>query len=217
MDAAVPAVEVADDAHAAGTGRPDGEVNAGDAVESVEMSAELFVGVVVAAFPDEMEIEVAEERWERVGVVEFAIFAAGGLIEDAVGGRSQARGRDGGEDGFEDARGAEAACGDGLSGAGEEDGGLRGPGKKETDGPGVRSEVRSGMRAEECEGVGVASGKEGVDAGVEFAVLGLVAHRCNQDKAKCAGVRGAKKDCTRFRMRRRRNGDRRRGIRAGER
>src|SRR5580692_625813 len=46
IDAAVPSVEIADDADAAGVGRPHGEVHASDAFECLHMGAESSVSVV---------------------------------------------------------------------------------------------------------------------------------------------------------------------------
>src|SRR5690348_14290493 len=50
MNAAVPAVEIADHAHAICAGGPDGKVDPADAVDSFQMRSEFLVRVVVAAF-----------------------------------------------------------------------------------------------------------------------------------------------------------------------
>src|SRR5260370_13080638 len=49
VDATVPAIEVANDTDAASAGSPNGEVNAVNAFEGNNVSAEFFVSVVVAA------------------------------------------------------------------------------------------------------------------------------------------------------------------------
>src|SRR6266481_5268836 len=51
MDAAVPTVEVTNDADTLCAGGPYGEVDAADAFESYDVGAEFFVGVVMAALP----------------------------------------------------------------------------------------------------------------------------------------------------------------------
>src|SRR5216684_854217 len=71
MDAAVPTIEVADDADAARAGRPDGKVDAANAFEGDEMRAEFLVGVVVATFAHEIQVELGEDARKSVGVVEF--------------------------------------------------------------------------------------------------------------------------------------------------
>ncbi len=68
MDAAVPAVEVADNADAFGAGSPRGEVNAANAFESDDMGAEFFVSVVVAAFTHQVKVELAQNNGEGIGI-----------------------------------------------------------------------------------------------------------------------------------------------------
>src|SRR2546423_2310559 len=58
MDATVPVVHVANNADAASCRRPDGEICASYACDSVEMGSELPVGVVMAALADEVKVEV---------------------------------------------------------------------------------------------------------------------------------------------------------------
>src|SRR5215813_3894525 len=107
MDAAVPAVEIADDADAFCGWSPDSEVRAGDSVDGLCVRAELFVGVVVAAFGHEVKIEIAELVGECVGVDEFErdafVSAALNFVTAGFGGGGLA----GGPCGFEEAFGAE--------------------------------------------------------------------------------------------------------------
>ena len=70
--AAVPAVEVADDADALRVGRPDREVHAGDAVDRQAMRAELLPRAVVRPFAEQMQIEVGEDLAELVGIDDVA-------------------------------------------------------------------------------------------------------------------------------------------------
>lgn len=75
--ATVPFVEVADDGDVTGVGRPDGKVNAGNAVDFCGVSAEFFVDAMVVAFGEEVAVEVGE-FWgaEGVGVVENSLAIA---------------------------------------------------------------------------------------------------------------------------------------------
>jgi len=107
MDAAVPAIEVADDADAAGAGSPDGEVNAADTFEGNEMSAEFFISVVMAALAHEMQVKLSEDTGKSVGVVNFERLAVVRAPADLV---ACWRGRirlAGGPEGFEETFGAE--------------------------------------------------------------------------------------------------------------
>ncbi len=70
MQAAVPRVEVADDGNRARVRRPHGERGAGDAVELADVRAELLVQLLVAALHDEMQVELAERRQERVRIAQ---------------------------------------------------------------------------------------------------------------------------------------------------
>jgi len=58
MDAAIPLVEIADDADALRVGRPYGEVHAGDPGHFAKVCAELFVILEMSAFAEEVEIVV---------------------------------------------------------------------------------------------------------------------------------------------------------------
>ena len=70
MEAAVPAVEVADDPHGPGVGRPHRERRAGDALVLADVGAEQLPQLVVAALADQVEVELAERRPEPVRVVD---------------------------------------------------------------------------------------------------------------------------------------------------
>lgn len=170
MDAAVPIIENTDEADAARGRRPDGEVNAGNSGDGAKMRAEFFVSVVVAALAHEMEIEFADEVRKGVGVVKFERIAAMGAALNFVAARLGRRGLIGRPGGFEKAFGAEF---DGVcdfrgreGGIFENEAGLRGPGQKRANGPAARD----GLRAEERERVGAASGKEGVDLRPELGL-----------------------------------------------
>ena len=54
MNAAIPAIEIPDDTDAARAGSPDGKMDAVDAIDSLQMSAQFFVSVVMAAFAHEV-------------------------------------------------------------------------------------------------------------------------------------------------------------------
>ena len=70
VQAAVPGVEVAHDGDRARVRRPDGERGADRAVELADVRAEPLVEVLVAALHDEVEVELAERRQERVRVAD---------------------------------------------------------------------------------------------------------------------------------------------------
>ena len=114
IDAAIPAVKVADDADALGAGGPNGEMNAANAFERFEVRAHFIVGVVVAAFAHEVKIELAEEIGESVGVASFDCFAVASTVADAVragSGSALERIR---QRGFKKSFGAQAARGNGF-------------------------------------------------------------------------------------------------------
>lgn len=168
MDAAVPAIHVTNDADAFCGRSPDGEMSAGNASNGVEMRAKLFVGVEVAAFADEMKIEVREEKRKGVGIEDFKGFAGVGAELNFVAAGLWSGGLIGRPDGFEEAfwakpNGVSNFCrrDDGIL---ESDAGFGGPGNQETNGPAFRY----GMRAENAEGIGVCSGEEGIGASVEI-------------------------------------------------
>ena len=71
MDAAVPAVEVADDADARGVRRPDREVHAGGAAERHRVRAELVVDAGVLAFAEQIEVVVGEHPPVAIRIVDL--------------------------------------------------------------------------------------------------------------------------------------------------
>ncbi len=166
MDTAVPAIHIADDADARRGRRPYGEMCAGDTGDSVKVCAEFFVGVKMAAFADEVEIEVGEEKREGVRIENLEGFTVGAELNFVAawlgGGRLVGR-----PDGFEEAFRTEFdAVGNFRRRHGgilEDDAGFGGPRNQETN----RPAFRDGMRAEDAEGVGVGCGEEGIGADVE--------------------------------------------------
>ena len=60
--AAIPDVEVADDADALGVRRPDGEVHAGDAVDRAQVRAEPLVAPPMRAFAEQVQVVVGQQR-----------------------------------------------------------------------------------------------------------------------------------------------------------
>ena len=74
--AAIPCVEMADDADAAGIGGPDREDDALDALMFDRMRAETLPQFLVAAFGDEVFVHLAQHRREPVGVVALPLVAA---------------------------------------------------------------------------------------------------------------------------------------------
>ena len=85
MDAAVPAVEIADDADAQRVGRPDGEMHAGDSGNFAEMRAELVVILEMSAFAEEVKIVIGENGRESEGVVGFDGLVLRGGGAQAIG------------------------------------------------------------------------------------------------------------------------------------
>lgn len=106
MRAAVPSIEVAHDADAARAGRPDREVDAGDAFESDDMRAEFIVSVVVAPLPHKVEIEFGENAGERVGIVELERLAVVRAALNHIAGRGGRILLHGGPGSFEETFGA---------------------------------------------------------------------------------------------------------------
>src|SRR5882757_5515058 len=104
---AVPMIEIADDAHAAAAGCPDSEIDAANTFESLNVCAELIVGVVVAAFTHEVQIEFAEEERERVSIELLEGRTGGKAILNAIGGGCGAILLSFGERGFKEAVGTE--------------------------------------------------------------------------------------------------------------
>src|SRR5260370_33502035 len=91
MDAAIPTVEIANNADSLCAGSPNGEVNAANAFEGDHMSAKFFVSVVVAAFAHEIQIKIAGYDGESIGIEDFEGIARVGSslnLVTAWGGRS---------------------------------------------------------------------------------------------------------------------------------
>ena len=70
MDAAVPAVEVADDRDRARVRRPHGERHALDAVHVARMRSQSLVEVLVPSLAREMEVQLPQGREERVRIAD---------------------------------------------------------------------------------------------------------------------------------------------------
>jgi hypothetical protein len=142
-------------------------VDTGDSGDGTKVRTEFFVGVIMAAFTDQMEVEIAEEIWERIGIVDFKGVAGVRAALDFVAGGFGSGGLTGGPGGFEEAFWAEL---DGVSDFGgrvrrilEDQASFGGPGEEEANGPAVRN----GVRAKKGKRIGIASGEEDVDLGVE--------------------------------------------------
>ena len=76
-DAAVPAVEVADQADAVGVRRPHGEVHAGGRPDDDAMRAELLERTVVRPLAEQVEIEVREHAAVAIRIVDLGHLIAG--------------------------------------------------------------------------------------------------------------------------------------------
>jgi hypothetical protein len=85
MDAAVPAIEVADNTDALRAGSPDGEVNALNAFQGDKVRAKFLVRVVMAALAHEIEVKLGEDARESIRVVDFERFAVVVTATDLVG------------------------------------------------------------------------------------------------------------------------------------
>src|SRR6267154_4516224 len=103
-------IEIANYADAAAAGRPDREIDAAHAFESLNVRAELVVGVIVAAFTHQVQIEFAEEERERVSIELLEGCAGGEAILNAIGGGCGAILLSFGKRGFKEAVGAELGC-----------------------------------------------------------------------------------------------------------
>ena len=67
MAAAVPVVEVADDADAPGVRRPDGEVRAADAIDLADLGPELLVTAEQLPFAEQVQVEIGQRRGKAYG------------------------------------------------------------------------------------------------------------------------------------------------------
>jgi hypothetical protein len=70
MAAAVPLVEVADDADALGAGRPHGKSHARHARVNQRVRADFAIQLKVAAFAKQVQVVLGEHRREAVGIVD---------------------------------------------------------------------------------------------------------------------------------------------------
>jgi len=168
MDAAIPVIHVADDADSARRGSPDRKMRSGYACDGVEMSAEFFVGVEMAAFANEVKIEIGKKEWKSVRVEDFERLAGLGAALNFVASGFGRGGLIRRPDGLEESLGPEFDgvgnfCG-GDDGILEDDAGLGGPGNEKPDGPSGGDR----MRAENTEWVGVCAGEERVGAHVKI-------------------------------------------------
>src|SRR5262249_29475593 len=89
MEAAIPVVEVANDADPLGIWGPDGKACAGDAVGGAEVRTQLIVDAAFVAFAEEIEIGFAEGRQEGIGIAR-AMDLAGFVGNDEVVGINSA-------------------------------------------------------------------------------------------------------------------------------
>ncbi len=62
MTAAVPIIEIADDADALGVRRPDGETGSGEAIDDAQLRAEFVIDAALIALAEEIQIRFAERR-----------------------------------------------------------------------------------------------------------------------------------------------------------
>ena len=85
VGAAVPAVEISDDADPLGVGCPDGEGGAGDVADGAGVGAEDIVEGVVGAFGEVVDILFPEDVPERIGVGLFGSLAVVGFPTEAIG------------------------------------------------------------------------------------------------------------------------------------
>ena len=108
MDAAVPGIEIADDAHARGIGRPHGKLHATHAGDFADVGAQRVVELVVGALADQVQVKFGQHRREGVGVGEFADVAVLPADTQAIIARPGRLGDFGGEQGLEDSAGLDA-------------------------------------------------------------------------------------------------------------
>src|SRR5438309_8964509 len=157
MNAAVPTIEVADDADALCTGGPNGEVSAADAFECDYLGAEFLVSVVMAALDHQIQVELAEHNRKGIGIEDFEGLAEVRAPLNLVTRRGWRRGLVRRPGSFEEAFGAKfQGVGDFRGGKGsafnarrlQRDAGFRGPREEEPH----RPVAADGMRAEEGKG-----------------------------------------------------------------
>ena len=71
MPAAVPVIEIADDADPLRIGRPDGEMNAAKALMGPDVGTEPLVIAVVRPFAQQVQVKIGEDRPEEIGIDEI--------------------------------------------------------------------------------------------------------------------------------------------------
>ena len=76
MAAAVPIVEAADDADPPRVGRPDREGDARDTLDLAGMGAQMIIDAEILALPQQMEVELAEQAGETIGIIDLRDGAA---------------------------------------------------------------------------------------------------------------------------------------------
>src|SRR5712672_852489 len=91
MNAAIPAIEVTDDADALRAGSPHRKVYALNAFDGDDMGAHLFVGVVMAAFAHEVQIKFGEDNGKGIRIEYFKRIAEMGAALDFVAAGSRRR------------------------------------------------------------------------------------------------------------------------------
>ena len=87
MHAAIPAIEISNNADAAGAWGPHGKMDARYSVHSFNVCAQLFVGVVVAALAHQIEIKLRKQIRERIRIVMFKSFAIFSAVSQTITGR----------------------------------------------------------------------------------------------------------------------------------
>ncbi len=70
MDAAIPEIEIADHADAAGVRRPDREINAAFAADLAQMRAKFVVEPLVISLGEKVQIDLAHDRPIAVGIAQ---------------------------------------------------------------------------------------------------------------------------------------------------
>jgi hypothetical protein len=73
--ASVPGIEVADQADPLGFRRPDCEGHPANPAHGRGMGAELLEAAQVVAFPQQVDVQISEDRWEAVGILDLSLAA----------------------------------------------------------------------------------------------------------------------------------------------
>ncbi len=146
--AAVPPIEVADDAAALRVRRPDREAHAGDTVDLAGVRAQLLVEPPVAPLGEQVDVDLAQERREAVGIVDDAA-----VDVESVG--------------VAPAQAVDLALEEpGIVGAGERGERLaRGRQHADVEGAGLEGAQALRVDAQDREGIAVATLDDGVDGG----------------------------------------------------